>query len=132
MKNEEEEDLTKKTPDNSDDSDESVIIIENEPPEIITINSQSWTQEFGDFMSDVETESKKIPEAKNIQKATKIIREFSCDVCDAYHITLGRDLATYTGKYGVCSKHWRSDKRPIDTPYGFWNPKIADTDEENI
>lgn len=43
---------------------------------------------------------------------------------------IGRDLdKNPPKKIGVCSKHHRNILRP-DTPPGFWNPKIQDSDEE--
>lgn len=48
-----------------------------------------------------------------------------------YHRMLGRNLEKdFPKKFGVCSKHHRIN-RGVETPPGFWNPKIVDTDSEH-
>lgn len=43
---------------------------------------------------------------------------------------LGRDLTKdFPKKVGVCSRH-RRNIQCADTPPGFWNPKIVDSDSE--
>lgn len=47
-----------------------------------------------------------------------------------YHRMLGRDLKRdFPKRFGVCSKH-RRNIRCAETPPGFWNPKIVDTDSD--
>lgn len=43
---------------------------------------------------------------------------------------LGRDtVKNPPRKYGVCSKHHRNI-RATNTPPGFWNPKISDSESD--
>lgn len=44
---------------------------------------------------------------------------------------IGRDITKKKPKkYGVCSKH-RRNIQCLDTPPGFWNPKIIDSDSDH-
>lgn len=46
-----------------------------------------------------------------------------------YHRMLGRNLSKNIPKrFGVCSKH-RRNVPVADTPVGFWNPTIADSND---
>lgn len=51
-----------------------------------------------------------------------------------YHRMLGRNLEKETWKlgkkFGVCSKH-RRNIQGVETPPGFWNPKIVDSDSDH-
>lgn len=43
---------------------------------------------------------------------------------------LGRDVEKNPPKiYGVCAKHRRA-RQGAETPPGFWNPKIVDSDND--
>lgn len=44
---------------------------------------------------------------------------------------IGRDMyKNPSKKYGVCSKHHRN-VQCLNTPPGFWNPKIIDSDSDD-
>lgn len=44
---------------------------------------------------------------------------------------LGRDMKKdFPKQYGVCSKH-RRNYQSVETPPGFWNPKIVDSDSDH-
>lgn len=44
---------------------------------------------------------------------------------------LGRDMKKdFSKNYGVCSKH-RRNNQCVETPPGFWNPKIVDSDSDH-
>lgn len=50
-----------------------------------------------------------------------------------YHRRLGRDLdKNPPKKFGICSKHHRNvQENLLETPPGFWNPKIIDSESDH-
>ncbi|XP_055306749.1 uncharacterized protein LOC129571037 [Sitodiplosis mosellana] len=107
---------------------DSVIALAKDTNEIIIVNESQPTQEIYQHVLDSE-------EGFNAQLGQNLSRKMintriECEDCNEYHRKLGRDVEKNPPrKFGICSKHHRN-VQVLDTPPGFWNPKIIDSESD--
>lgn len=134
---------------------DSVIALTKDTNEIITVDESQYTQEI--YQSFVNTKTSFVPDlqpailgnsprrkkdiaiecedCKEVQHFQDIVLAYShiinIDILQ-YHRLLGRrDVKNPPKKFGVCSKHHRN-VQCLDTPPGFWNPKIIDSESDHV
>ncbi|XP_031624160.1 uncharacterized protein LOC116341314 isoform X2 [Contarinia nasturtii] len=107
-------------------ADDSVVAVAKDPTEVISIDESEPTQELYQHVFDDKKDATAIAKKPQPLKNDPI----DCEDCNQYHRMMGRNMEKNPPKkYGVCSKHYRNAPQ-FETPPGFWNPKIIDSDDE--